>query len=73
MDVTTEAADGGSEQRPVVEISAEGEGKLSLSDAARTLVQGCRRGSQDRNSRPKASSAPTQRKLVRGAVPALQR
>jgi hypothetical protein len=39
MDVTTEAATGGSEQQPVVEIIAEGECKISLSDAARTLAQ----------------------------------
>jgi hypothetical protein len=37
MDVTTEAAAGGSEQTSVAIITAEGEGKLSLTDAARTL------------------------------------
>jgi hypothetical protein len=38
VDATTEAAAGG-KQQPVVEIIAEGECKISLSDAARTLVQ----------------------------------
>jgi hypothetical protein len=35
MDVTTEAAAGGSEQTSIAVITAEGEGKLSLTDAAR--------------------------------------
>jgi hypothetical protein len=39
MDVTTEAAAGGSEQTPIAVITAEGEGKLSLTDAARTLAR----------------------------------
>ena len=39
MDVTTEAAAGGSEQTSIAVITAEGEGKLSLTDAARALAQ----------------------------------
>jgi len=39
MDVTTEAAAGGSEQTSIAVITAEGEGKLSLTDAARTLAR----------------------------------
>jgi hypothetical protein len=43
MDATTEAAAGGSEQTPIAVITAEGEGKLSLTDAARTLARAPRR------------------------------
>jgi hypothetical protein len=39
MDVTTEAAAGGSEQPSVAVITANGDGKLSLSDAARALAR----------------------------------
>jgi hypothetical protein len=39
MDVTTEAAAGGSDQSSVAIITAEGEGRLSLTDAARTLAR----------------------------------
>jgi hypothetical protein len=39
MDVTTEAAAGGSEQTSIAVITAEGEGKFSLTDAARALAQ----------------------------------
>jgi hypothetical protein len=38
MDVITEAAAGDSEQTPIAVITAEGKGKLSLTDAARTLA-----------------------------------
>jgi hypothetical protein len=43
MNPTTEAAAGGSEQTSVAIITAEGEGKLSPTDAARTLARAPRR------------------------------
>jgi hypothetical protein len=61
MDVTTEAAAGGSEQTSVAIITAEGEGKLSLTDAARALASA---------RKPKGQADSEQR--AEGAAPAAE-
>jgi hypothetical protein len=55
-DVTTEAATGGSEQTPMAVVTVEGDGKLSVIDAARALA-----GARSRKPRDQQETATEQR------------
>src|SRR5258708_10316537 len=59
MDVNNEAALGGGEQQPVTQISVDGEGTLSVTEAARALA-GARHNQKDQAqpSEPREGAAP---------------
>src|SRR5258708_38377085 len=59
MDVNNEAALGGGEQQPVTQISVDGEGTLSVTEAARALA-GARHKQKDQPqpSEPREGAAP---------------
>src|SRR4029450_8603905 len=61
-ELTNDAATGGSEQTPVAVVTTRGEGRLSIIEAARSLVQARRANEQNRlqagNDQPAEGPAP---------------